>query len=116
MEHGAAETRTLQYTGKPELRDPIVAALRTVYDPEIPVDIFELGLVYKVSVDEAGAAVVEMTLTSPACPSAEQIPVDVRERIAAVHGIASVHVDVVWDPPWNPDFMSDAAKLQLGMY
>lgn len=116
MEYDAANARALDYTGKPELREPIVAALRTVYDPEIPVDIFELGLVYKVSVDDAGSAAVEMTLTSPACPSAEQIPVDVRDRIAGIPGVASVRVDIVWDPPWNPDFMSEAAKLQLGMY
>lgn len=116
MEQDAANARALDYTGNPELRDPIVAALRTVYDPEIPVDIFELGLIYRVSVDEGGAASVEMTLTSPACPSAEQIPVDVRNRIAEIPGVASVRVDIVWDPPWNPDFMSDAAKLQLGMY
>jgi FeS assembly SUF system protein len=116
MDESMAGARTLQYHGKPELRDPIVAALRTVFDPEIPVDIFELGLVYKVEVSEAGAAAIEMTLTSPACPSAEQIPVDVQERVGAIPGVTSVRVDVVWDPPWNPDFMSEAAKLMLGMY
>jgi FeS assembly SUF system protein len=106
----------MDYAGAPELRDPIARVLKTVYDPEIPVDILELGLIYRVEVDEAGSARVKMTLTSPACPSAEQLPVEVREKVGAVEGIREAHVDVVWDPPWNPDFMSEAAKLQLGMY
>lgn len=106
----------LSYHGPPQLREPIVHALKSVYDPEIPVDILELGLIYTVNVDVDGAARVEMTLTSPACPSAEQIPVEVREKIAAIHGIAGAQVDVVWEPIWTPEFMSEAAKLELGMY
>ena len=106
----------LIFKGKPELKEPVVKALKTVYDPEIPVDIYELGLIYTVSVDDDGAAQVEMTLTSPACPSAEQIPAEVQERVASVAGIISADVAVVWEPTWNPEFMSDVAKVELGMY
>jgi FeS assembly SUF system protein len=106
----------LAYHGPPELREAIVHALKTVYDPEIPVDILELGLIYEVRVDEHGEARVEMTLTSPACPSAEQIPVEVREKIAGIHGIRQAQVEIVWEPSWTPEFMSEAAKLELGMY
>ena len=106
----------LEYHGPVELREAIVHALKTVYDPEIPVDILELGLIYKVKVDEAGQAHVEMTLTSPARPSAEQIPVEVREKIAGIHGVQDARVDIVWEPTWTPEFMSEAAKLELGMY
>lgn len=106
----------MSYTGSPELREPIVKLLKTVYDPEIPVDILELGLIYRVDVDEGGHARVQMTLTSPACPAAEHLPVEVREKVASVDGIRDAHVDIVWDPPWTPEFMSEAAKLQLGMW
>jgi FeS assembly SUF system protein len=105
----------LAYHGPPELREAVVHALKTVYDPEIPVDILELGLIYTVKVED-GAARVELTLTSPACPSAEQIPVEVREKIAGIHGIRDAQVDIVWEPSWTPEFMSEAAKLELGMY
>jgi len=106
----------LIYEGDPHLREAVVQALKTVYDPEIPVDIYELGLVYKVRVDETKRAHVEMTLTSPACPSAEVIPVEVRDKIAGIQGIENVNVEVVWDPPWSQEFMSDAAKVALGMW
>ena len=114
-DHGEAAT-ALDYHGPAELREPIVHALKTVYDPEIPVDILELGLIYTVKVDEEGQARVEMTLTSPACPSAEQIPVEVREKIAGIHGVRHAQVEIVWEPSWTPEFMSEAAKLELGMY
>lgn len=104
------------FEGDTRFREAIVQALKTVYDPEIPVDIYELGLVYRILVDETKRAHVEMTLTSPACPSAEVIPVEVRDKVAGIQGIENVNVEVVWDPPWNQDFMSDAAKVALGMY
>lgn len=98
------------------LRPQIVAALSKVFDPEIPVNIYELGLIYDIIVDSAGVAGIRMTLTAPACPAAQTLPVDVKNRVAEVPGVTDVRVDVVWDPPWDRDRMSDAAKLQLGMF
>ena len=98
------------------LRPQIVAALSKVFDPEIPVNIYELGLIYDIIVDAAGVAGIRMTLTAPACPAALTLPVDVKNRVAEVPGVTDVKVDVVWDPPWDKDRMSDAAKLQLGMF
>lgn len=99
-----------------DLKQRIIDAIKTVYDPEIPVNIWEVGLIYDVTVDDDGRASVTMTLTSPMCPVAESLPVEVEERVSAVDGVASAKVDVVWDPPWNPDMMSEAAKLDLGMF
>ena len=99
-----------------ELKPRIMDAIRTVYDPEIPVNIVELGLVYDVVVDAAGVAGVRMTLTAPGCPVAQSLPVEVAEKVKSVAGVTDARVDVVWDPPWTKDRMSDAAKLQLGMW
>jgi FeS assembly SUF system protein len=93
----------------------VVEALQTVYDPEIPVNIYELGLIYGVTVDPAGAVNVKMTLTAPNCPAAQTLPSEVEERVRAVAGVTVVKVDVVFDPPWCSDRMSEAAKLQLGL-
>jgi FeS assembly SUF system protein len=93
----------------------VVEALQTVYDPEIPVNIYELGLIYGVTVDPTGAVAVKMTLTAPACPAAQTLPAEVEERVRAIAGVTAVKVEVVFDPPWCPDRMSEAAKLQLGM-
>ena len=93
----------------------IEAALRTVYDPEIPVNIFELGLIYSVHVEPDGMALIQMTLTSPGCPVAVELPVEVKSRVESVPGVSSCEVDVVWDPPWSPAMMSDAARLELGL-
>ena len=98
------------------LQDRVVEAIRQVYDPEIPVNIYEIGLIYGIEADGAGAVHVRMTLTSPSCPSAEMIPLEVEERVKAIPGVASVKVDVVWEPPWTPEKMSEAAKLQLGLF
>ena len=95
--------------------DRIVQQLKTVFDPEIPVDIYELGLIYKVKVDEDGAVAIRMTLTSPMCPAAEELPPEVESKARSVAGVSSVMLDLVWDPPWNPGMMSEAAKLELGM-
>ena len=95
--------------------DAIVQQLKTVFDPEIPVDIYELGLIYKVKLDEDGAVAIRMTLTSPMCPAAEELPPEVESKARSVEGVSSVVLDLVWDPPWNPGMMSEAAKLELGM-
>jgi FeS assembly SUF system protein len=99
-----------------ELRPAIVDTLRTVFDPEIPVNIYELGLIYDIVIDAAGNAGIRMTLTAPACPAAQTLPVEVREKVAGVPGVSSARVEIVWDPPWDKDRMSDAAKLQLGLW
>jgi len=93
----------------------VVDVLRTVYDPEIPVNIHELGLIYGVEVSPAGAATVRMTLTAPGCPAAQSLPQEVEERVRAVPGITDVKVEVVFDPPWDMSRMSEAARLQLGL-
>jgi FeS assembly SUF system protein len=99
-----------------DVGDRIVQELKTVFDPEIPVDIYELGLIYKVKLDPDGAATIRMTLTSPMCPAAEELPPEVESKARSVDGVTSVVLDLVWDPPWNPSMMSDAAKLELGMF
>lgn len=90
-------------------------ALRTVFDPEIPVNILEVGLIYGITVDPAGSVAVRMTLTSPNCPSAAELPAEVEAKVKAIPGVTAVKVDVVFDPPWEPCMMSEAAKLQLNM-
>lgn len=98
------------------LKPGIVQALSSVFDPEIPVNIYELGLIYEVIVDAESMVGIRMTLTAPACPAAQYLPGEVRRRVAEVPGVAGVKLDVVWDPPWDRDRMSDAAKLQLGLF
>ena len=98
------------------LKPSILDAVRTVFDPEIPVNILELGLIYDVVVDASGVAGIRMTLTAPGCPAAQSLPVEVARQVKAVAGVTDVKVDVVWDPPWTKDRMSEAAKLQLGMW
>jgi FeS assembly SUF system protein len=98
------------------LMPEIVKALSRVFDPEIPVNIYDLGLVYEVIVDASNRVGIRMTLTAPACPAAQFLPVQVAHAIEAVPGVTGASVDIVWDPPWTRDRMSDAAKLQLGMF
>ena len=95
--------------------DGVIAALREIYDPEIPVNIYDLGLIYGVDVDQEAHVVVTMTLTTPHCPVAESMPGEVELRVGAVAGVGSAEVNLVWDPPWDPQKMSDEAKLELGM-
>ena len=97
------------------LEGPIVEALRTVFDPEIPVSIFDLGLIYDLAIDDAGAVKVTMTLTAPNCPVAEEIPKWAREAVAAVDGVTHAEVELVWDPFWKQDYMTEAARLMLGL-
>src|SRR2546422_11774214 len=99
-----------------ELEEKIVEALRTCYDPEIPVNIYELGLVYQVKADPSGDVYVQMPLTAPNCPAAASLPQQVQDKIKAIAGVTSVKVDLVWDPPWNPSLMTEAARLQLGFF
>lgn len=99
-----------------ELQPKIVEAVKTVYDPEIPVDIYELGLIYDITVDAERRVLVKMTLTSPACPSAQQIPSEVRYKIKALPEVTDAWVEIVWDPPWSKDRMSETAKLSLGFF
>jgi FeS assembly SUF system protein len=98
------------------LTPPILAAIKTVFDPEIPVNIYDLGLIYEVIVEASGVVGVRMTLTAPACPAAQWLPGQVEQKVKAVEGVAEARVDVVFDPPWTRERMSDAAKLQLGMW
>ena len=98
-----------------DLKDRVIEALKSVYDPEIPVDIYELGLIYDIQISEDGDAVITMTLTTPHCPVAESLPQEVELRVLSVPGIRDAEVKVVWDPPWDPSQMSDEARLELGM-
>jgi FeS assembly SUF system protein len=98
-----------------DLKESVIEALKSVYDPEIPVDIYELGLIYDVAISEDGDAVVTMTLTTPHCPVAESLPQEVELRVLSVPGIRDAEVKLVWDPPWDPSKMSDEARLELGM-
>ena len=98
-----------------KLEEKVVDMLRTVYDPEIPVDIYSLGLVYKIDIDDAGNLTVDMTLTAPNCPMADFIMEDVRMKLESIEGIESVTVNIVFEPEWTQDMMSEAAKLELGL-
>lgn len=98
-----------------ELREPIIEALRGVYDPEIPINIYDLGLIYTIVISPHGDVAIDMTLTAPACPVAGMMPLMVKDAVAAVEGVGEVVVELVWDPPWSQEHMSDEAKLQLGM-
>jgi FeS assembly SUF system protein len=98
-----------------DLYEAVIAALRDIYDPEIPVNIYDLGLIYGVDIDDAGHAVVNMTLTTPHCPVAETMPAEVELRVSAVPGVRDAEVNLVWDPAWDPAKKSDDAKLELGM-
>ncbi|NQZ99870.1 MAG: DUF59 domain-containing protein [Myxococcales bacterium] len=92
----------------------IVTVIQTVYDPEIPVDIYALGLIYEIDIRDAGVVYVKMTLTSPMCPVAETLPPEVETKVRGVVGVERVELDLVWDPPWSPEMMSESAKLELG--
>jgi len=97
------------------IRDNVIAALKTVYDPEMPVNIYELGLIYGVSVDDSGAVAIQMTLTAPNCPVAGTLPGDVERAVRSVPGVTDVKLELTFDPPWSKDRMSEAAKLALGI-
>lgn len=98
------------------LEDRIVMALKTVFDPEIPVDIYELGLIYGIDIGPENDVTVRMTLTSPSCPAAEQIPPEVEQKVASVAGVKSAKAEIVWEPTWTKEMMTEVAKLQLGFF
>jgi FeS assembly SUF system protein len=97
-------------------QEQIIEAIRTCYDPEIPVNIHEMGLIYGIKLEPSGAVEIQMTLTSPNCPSAASLPYEVECKVKALPGVSTVKVELVWDPIWNPSMMSEAARLQLGMF
>jgi FeS assembly SUF system protein len=113
---GAGKASALPQEEIARLTDDIVAALKTVYDPEIPADIYEIGLIYKIDIEDNRAVKVDMTLTTPNCPSAQELPVMVENAVASVAGVGEVKVNVVWDPPWDASRMSDEARLVLNMW
>ncbi len=99
-----------------ELKPKIIEQLSTIYDPEIPVNIYELGLIYDVVIDKDSLTVIKMTLTAPGCPAAVTLPAEVKGKVGSIEGVSDARVDLVWDPPWSKDRMSEAAKLQLGIF
>ena len=112
----ASPTATEAGGAEQGIEDGIVEALKTVYDPEIPVNIYEMGLIYDLNVEPGGRVQIKMTLTSPGCPVAGTLPGEVKDKVESVPGVAGAEVEVVWDPVWNPSMMSEAARLQLGMF
>jgi len=98
-----------------DIKSKVIEVVKKIYDPEIPVNIYELGLIYKIDVDEKNKVNVDMTLTSPNCPVAESLPKDVKENIMKVEGVSDVNLNLVWEPPWDKDKMSEAAKLELNL-
>lgn len=125
-QNGAGEASAAAEPGKPEvspermaevekLGDAIVTQLTSIYDPEIPVNIYELGLIYKIDVHDDNAVTVDMTLTSPNCPVAESLPIEVQHKVEAVDGVKACEVKIVWDPMWHPSMMTEEAQLELGL-
>jgi FeS assembly SUF system protein len=116
-ERGEPEAASIHETGQVSgpLHDNLVAAMRTIYDPEIPVNIYDLGLIYDMDIGEDGRVDIRMTLTAPACPVAGTFPDTVAQRLYVVPGVSEVRVELVWDPPWSMDRMTDEVKLQLGL-
>jgi FeS assembly SUF system protein len=112
----APEATAAAVTDPSDVENGIVEALKTVYDPEIPVNIYELGLIYDIDIQEDGAVKVKMTLTAPGCPVAGTLPGEVQAKVAGAPGVTSAEVELVWDPAWNPSMMSEAARLELGMF
>ncbi|MFL6798515.1 MAG: SUF system Fe-S cluster assembly protein [Xanthobacteraceae bacterium] len=112
----SAERQSLPEGELARLTDDVIAGLKTVYDPEIPADIYELGLIYKIDIADDRKVTVEMTLTTPNCPSAQELPIMVENAVASVPGVGEVKVDIVWDPPWEPSRMSDEARAVLNMW
>jgi FeS assembly SUF system protein len=112
----ATLTETIKSEATHPLYERIVDAIKTIYDPEIPVNIYDLGLIYKIDINDKNEVAVEMTLTSPGCPVAQSLPLSVSDTIREVEGVTDVKLELVWDPPWSTDMMSEVAKLQLGMF
>ena len=107
---------TKKEVNKQRLEGDIISVLKTIFDPEIPVDIFELGLIYEIAIDDEANVNIKMTLTSPACPVAGSLPPEVEMKVAGIEKVKAAKVEIVWSPPWDKDMMSDVAKVDLGMY
>jgi FeS assembly SUF system protein len=105
----------MDYLAQKELEDNIIMVLKTVYDPEIPVDIYELGLIYEININEKGEVHINMTLTSPNCPAAESLPAEVREKVSTLDEVTKFDLAIVFDPPWDQSMMSEEAQIELGM-
>jgi FeS assembly SUF system protein len=116
VEHSAAPAQPLSAMDRITIYDKVIEVLHTCYDPEIPVDIYDLGLIYDVKVEESGEVNVTMTLTAPNCPAAQSLPAEVKYKVEGVPNVTAANVEVVWEPPWDMTKMTDAAKLQLGMF
>ncbi len=114
MNEQAESQEKIQEANIPDFKEKIVSAIKTVYDPEIPVDVYELGLIYEINVYPVNNVYILMTLTSPSCPSAEVIPGEVEQKIKTIEGVNDVKVEITFDPPYSQDMMSEAAKLELG--
>ena len=112
----ASETSALSQEELTRMTDDIIAALKTVYDPEIPADIYELGLIYRIDIADDRAVTVDMTLTTPNCPAAQELPANVENAVASVAGVREAKVNIVWDPPWDQTRMSDEARATLNMW
>ena len=112
----AESTSALPQDEQARLTDAVIAALKTVYDPEIPADIYEIGLIYKIDIADDRAVTVDMTMTTPNCPSVQDLPKMVENAVSSVPGVGEVKVNVVWDPPWDPSCMTDEARLTLNMW
>lgn len=108
------EERDSKIMSKKDLEKQIIAVLKTIFDPEIPVDIYELGLIYEINIDDEYNVVVVMTLTSPSCPVAESLPAEVEQKVAGIWQVKNASIDLVWEPTWHKDMMSEEAKLELG--
>ncbi len=115
MNDTAPENPISESVSSGDLKSKVIEVIETCYDPEIPINIYELGLIYKIDIDPSSDVVITMTLTSPACPVAGSLPPEVENKVAAIDGVSSARVELVWDPPWTPDRMTEAARLQLGM-
>lgn len=109
-----ADLPGVEHNGDPVTMAKVVDALMTIYDPEIPIDIYQLGLIYKIDIDDEGTCIVTMTLTTPMCPEAQSMPPRIEHELSVVEGVSEAQVDLVWDPPWGPERMTDAARLTLG--
>ncbi len=114
-EKPAADAPGTDPTSQEQIRERVVTVLQSIYDPEIPINIYDLGLIYDIDINEAGEVSIRMTLTSPACPAAGSLPPEVETRVFGVDGVSGVKVEVVWDPPWTPERISEAARLELGI-
>ena len=111
----AGMSYVMEYAKSSNLNDEVIEEVKKIYDPEIPVNIYELGLIYKIEVDETNKVNIDMTLTSPNCPVAESLPKEVKDNIMKVEGVSDVNLNLVWEPPWDKDKMSEAAKLELNI-